>query len=57
MQWTLMKPVWRNHLINQLLLAYLIMTNYSVIIFEKNLFIYNSQNTSITVLNVSSEML
>lgn len=35
MQWTLMKPVWRNHLINQLLLAYLIMTNYSVIILKR----------------------
>lgn len=35
MQWTLMKLVWRNRLIYQSLLAYLIMTNNSVIIFKR----------------------
>lgn len=35
MQWALMKPVWRDQLIHQRLLAYLIIANYSLIILKR----------------------
>lgn len=35
MQWTLTKPVWRDQLIHQRLLAYLIIANYSLIILKR----------------------